>query len=154
MRQAFECHGGGFDIALSADNAIPHLLDDAEILRALESMFACLRPGGGCLLTVRDYAREPRGTNLVKPYGARIEGGKRFLALQVWDFAGDMYDLTLYMIEEDLASGAVTAQTMRSRCYAIGTDRLLALMQRAGFARVQRLDEVFYQPVLVGTRPA
>ena len=36
----------------------------------------------------------------------------------------------------------------------IGTDRLLTLMQRAGFERVQRLDEVFYQPVLIGTRPA
>jgi len=154
MRQAFACHGGGFDIVLSADNSILHLLDDAEILRALESMFACLKPGGGCLLTVRDYDREPRGTNIVKPYDARIENGKRFLAVQVWDFAGEVYDLTLYMIEEDLGSGAVTAQAMRSRYYAIGTDRLLALMQRAGFERVQRLDEVFYQPVLVGTRPA
>jgi hypothetical protein len=117
-------------------------------------MFACLKPSGGCLLTVRDYDREPRGTNIVKPYDARIENGKRFLAVQVWDFAGEVYDLTLYMIEEDLGSGAVTAQAMRSRYYAIGTDRLLALMQRAGFERVQRLDEVFYQPVLVGTRPA
>jgi len=120
---------------LSADNSILHLLDDAEILRALESMFACLKPGGGCLLTVRDYDREPRGTNIVKPYDARIENGKRFLAVQVWDFAGEVYDLTLYMIEEDLGSGAVTAQAMRSRYYAIGTDRLLALMQRAGFER-------------------
>src|SRR5262245_20877400 len=101
MRQAFACHGGGFDVVLSADNAIPHLLDDGEILRALESMHACLRPGGGCVLTVRDYDREPRGVNIVKPYAVRTENGKRFLVVQVWDFTGELYDLTLYIIEED-----------------------------------------------------
>src|SRR5262249_39457021 len=151
MRQAFACHGGGFDVVLSADNAIPHLLDDGEILRALESMHACLRPGGGCVLTVRDYDREPRGVNIVKPYAVRTENGKRFLVVQVWDFTGELYDLTLYIIEEDLATGTVAARSMRSRYYAIGTSRLLGLMQRAGFAGVQRIDDVLYQPVLIGT---
>jgi len=94
-------------------------------------MFACLKPGGGCLLTVRDYDREPRGTNIVKPYDARIETANVFSRCRCGIFAGEVYDLTLYMIEEDLGSGAVTAQAMRSRYYAIGTDRLLALMQRA-----------------------
>jgi SAM-dependent methyltransferase len=154
MRSAFACHGEGFDIVLSADNAVPHLLDDAQILRALESMRACLKPGGGCLLTVRDYAKEPRGSNLVKPYGARTENGKRYLGVQVWDFAGDLYDLTLYLIEEDLATHAVKTHTTRSKYYAIGTDHLLALMQRAGFEPARRLDDAFYQPVLVGTQPA
>jgi SAM-dependent methyltransferase len=154
MRDAFACHGGGFDIVLSADNSIPHLLTDDAIVQALESMRACLKPGGGCLLTVRDYDREPRGTNLVKPYRARIENGRRFLGVQVWDFDGDHYDLTLYLIEEDLGTGAVATRALRSRYYAIGTDRLLGLMRRAGFTGVRRLDGVFYQPVLVGTRPA
>ena len=153
MRQAFACHGGGFDIVISADNSIPHLLDDAAILDALQSIFACLKPGGGCLLTVRDYDREPRGTNIVKPYAARHVDGRRLLVVQVWDFAGELYDLTFYVIEEDLATHAVTARTMHTRYYAIGTDHLLALMQRIGFERTQRLDGVFYQPVLVGTRP-
>jgi len=154
MRNAFACHGTGFDVVLAADNAIPHLLDDADIVRALESMHACLKPGGGCLITVRDYDREPRGTNIVKPYGVRIKDGKRFLLLQVWDFVGELYDFTFYVIEEDLATGVATTHTMRSRYYAIGTDCLLALMRQAGFERVQRLDDVFYQPVLIGTRPA
>jgi SAM-dependent methyltransferase len=153
MRQAFACHGGGFDVVLAADNAVPHLLSDAEILSAFESMYACLKPGGGCVITVRDYEREPRGTNIVKPHGARIENGKRWVSLQVWDFDGDCYDLTLYLIEEDLATGSAQTHAMRSRYYAIGTTRLLALMTQAGFAQATRLDDVFFQPVLIGTRP-
>ena len=41
---------------------------------------------------------------------------------------------------------------LRSRYYAVDTVHLLALMAEAGFQDVTRLDGVFYQPVLVGTR--
>ena len=36
-----------FDLVMACDNAVPHLLSDAEILRAFGQMFACTRPGGG-----------------------------------------------------------------------------------------------------------
>lgn len=153
MRHLFAHHGSGFDVVISCDNSIPHLLTDADLVTAFKEMWACLRPGGGCLVTVRDYDQELRGTNLVKPYGARVENGVRYVSLQVWDFEGEHYDLTMFFIEENLASGAVTTRVMRTRSYAIGTGKLLELMRAAGFEDVERLDAVFYQPVLVGTRP-
>ena len=153
MREASSRHGTGWDLVVSCDNSIPHLLTDVEISAALRQMFACLRPGGGCLLTVRDYDKEPRGKNILKPYGVRVEDGVRYSIFQVWDFAGDdHYDLTMYVVLDRINEGTVDARAMRSRCYAIGTDRLLALMAEAGFERVRRLDDVFYQPVLVGTK--
>jgi ribonucleotide monophosphatase NagD (HAD superfamily) len=60
----------------------------------------------------------------------------------------------MFLIEEDSISKAVRTHTMRSRYYAIGTQRLLTLMREAGFQNVRQLDEVFYQPVLVGTKGA
>jgi SAM-dependent methyltransferase len=154
MREAFRHHGGGFDLVLACDNAVPHLLSDADILCALQAMYACLRPGGGCLFTIRTYDKEARGRGIVKPYGIREEGGKRFLLFQVWDFEGEQYALALYCIEEDLQSGGVTTHVMRSRYYAISPGHLLELMAQGGFVEVRRLDEVFYQPVLVGTKKA
>jgi hypothetical protein len=41
---------------------------------------------------------------------------------------------------------------MRSLYYAVGTDKLIALMRQAGFTQGERLDGCFYQPVLVGRR--
>jgi len=154
MREANLHHGTGFDLVVSCDNSIPHLLTYNEIAIALRQMFACLRNGGGCLLTLRDYDREERGKNIVKPYGARIESGKRYVAFQVWDFEGDVYDLTIFSIEEDLSSKVVVTRTMRSKYYAISTVPLMTLMRDAGFSNVRRLDEVFYQPVIVGTKAA
>ena len=155
MRDAHAHHGGGFDLVVSCDNSVPHLLTDEDILVAFQQMLACLRPGGGCLVSVRDYDQEERGTNLVRPYGVRIENGKRYIGFQVWDFDSEHhYDFTMFFIEEDLSSKETRVRTMRSRYYAIGTDKLLALMREAGFEDVMRLDEVFYQPALIGTRPA
>ena len=99
-----------------------------------------------------DYARESRGKNIVKPYGARVEDGKRHVALQVWDFDGDRYDMTIFLVQEDLSSKIVSSRAVRSRYYAIGVRRLCELLVAAGFKNVKRLDDVFYQPVIVGTK--
>ncbi len=152
MRQARDHHGSGFDVVISCDNSLPHLLTDDDLLVAFKEMLACLSAGGGCIVSVRDYETEERGADIVKPYGVRTERGKRYLIFQVWDFDGEHYDLSFFFVEEDLASSKVRTHVMRSRYYAISVTRLLELMRQAGFKDVRRLDQVFYQPVLVGTR--
>jgi SAM-dependent methyltransferase len=152
MRSAHTHHQREFDVVISADNSITHLLNDNELLLALGQIFECTRPGGGCLLTVRDYDREPRGTGLIKPYGVREEDGKRYVIFQVWDFVGEIYDMAMYFVVDDRISAQLVTHVMRTRYNAVGTGRLLALMAQAGFIATERLDGVFYQPVLVGSR--
>jgi SAM-dependent methyltransferase len=152
MRDLPARHQGRFDLVIACDNAVPHLLGDADILQAFEQIFSCLRPGGGCLLTVRDYDREERAGVQVKPYGVRVEGGVRYLVFQVWEFHGEIYDLAMYFVE-DRGGPNCSTQVMRSQYYAVGTGALLALLERAGFREVRRIDGRFYQPVLVGKKP-
>jgi len=152
MRNAYDHHQRQFDLVISCDNSITHLLSDDEICAALDQIYLCTKPGGGCLLTVRDYDKEDRGTGIVKPYGVRAAGESRYVVFQVWDFIGDIYDLAMYFVEDDGKSENSRAQVFRARYYAISPNRLLKLLQDAGFTRVERLDAGFYQPVLVGTR--
>jgi hypothetical protein len=140
-----------FDLVIACDNAVPHLLTDADILKAFEQMFACTRPGGGCLITVRDYDREDRAGVQMKPYGVRAEGAKRYAIFQVWDFDGPIYDLAMYFVLDE-GGPSCTTQVVRSRYYAVGTGTLVNLMEQAGFRDVQRIDDRFYQPVLLGKR--
>lgn len=152
MRTAHSHHRRQFDVVISVDNSITHLLDNDQLLIALRQMYECVRPGGGCLLTVRDYDREERGTGLVKPYGVREEYGKRYIIFQVWEFVDHIYELAMYFVIDDRVSEQLTTHVMRTKYNAIGTDQLLALMRKAGFTSTERLDERFYQPVLVGNR--
>ena len=154
MREAYKHHRAQFNVVISCDNSVSHLLSDSDIHEALEEMHACTQQGGGCLISIRDYDKEERGRGILKPYGVREDRNRRYIVFQVWDFEWDHYDLSMYFVEDDLSSGTTNTRVMHSRCYAISPDRLLELMRSAGFDSVMRLDEEFYQPVLVGTKRA
>jgi len=152
MRKAFEHHRRGFDVVIACDNSIPHLLSDAEILTAFKQFYQCTTPGGGCIISVRDYAAiEPQRVQ-VHPYGIRIEGQTRYLVFQVWEFHGQIYDLSMYLVK-DHGKTSCEAQVMRSKYYAVDIDRLAKLMSEAGYEKVRRLDDRFFQPLIVGARP-
>jgi SAM-dependent methyltransferase len=153
MLSAHSHHGSGFDLVISCDNALPHLLTDEAIRAALKQMLDCARPGGGCLVTIRDYEHEKRGKNILKPYGVHVEGGNRYVLFQIWDFEGDIYNLALYVVKEDLNSKHVTAEAMHSRYYAISPATMKQLMHDVGFQNVKRVD-ANNQAVLLGTVPA
>jgi len=151
MREASSHHQKQFDLVIACDNSVPHLLTDEELLRCFQEFYKCVRPGGGCLISVRDYEKEDRSGIQVKPFGIRVEGEARYLVFQVWEFHELIYDLTMYFVEDRGASECVT-HVMRSQYYAVGISTLMSLMTRAGFERVQRVDDRFFQPVLVGTK--
>lgn len=136
---------------LACDNSIPHLLSDAEILRALGSCHRCLRPGGVLILSVRDYASMPRLSHDVRPYGMHRQDGHRFVAVQVWEWEGDQYDLRLYMTSE-APDGSCHTTVAVTRYYAVTIDRLMTLLGEAQFVDVKRIDDVLFQPVIVARR--
>jgi len=153
MRKAHDHHGKEYDLVLSADNSVPHLLTDGEILDAFRQFFMCTRPGGGCIVTVRDYQKEDLSRQQVKPYGIREENEVRWLGWQVWDPHPPTYDFTMYFVE-DRGGPECRTHVMRSQYYAIGIPRLLELMTEAGYSDVKRMDGRFFQPMIVGTRKA
>jgi SAM-dependent methyltransferase len=152
MREVSSQHSKPFDVVIACDNSVPHLLSDADILAAFMRFFDCLRPGGGCIVSVRDYEQEDLSRQQVKPSGVRVSDGARWLVLQVWDPRPPLYDLTMYFVE-DRGAAECRAHAMRSTYYAIGTSKLVDLMKAAGFADVKRLDGRFFQPLVIGTRP-
>lgn len=153
MRRAFDHHQRQFDVVISCDNSVPHLLSNKDILAAMQQFYNCTRPGGGCIITVRDYEREDLTEQQIKPYGIREDNGIRWLLWQVWDPHLPTYDVTMYFVED---RGETTCQTyaLRSTYYAVSIPLLVELMQQVGFDDVRRLNDRFFQPMIIGTRKA
>lgn len=144
-------HATTFDLVLACDNTLPHLLTDPEITTALREMHRCCSPGGGVLVSVRDYDPTKSSGTKVVPYGVRVDGGRRYVVLQVWEFHGPVYDLAMYFVE-DTGGPTCATHVMRSQYYAIPVARLMELMVEAGFHDVCRLDGRFFQPLLAGRK--
>jgi len=141
------------DVVVVADNSLPHLDGEADIRTALGECYRCLRPGGGCLVTMRDYGPPPAaGTVETHPYGQRSWNGRRYDVRQVWRWRGPRYDLSLEIAPLD-GNGLEPATVLTTSYLAIPPARVMALMREAGLDAVERIDGRFFQPVLVGTRP-
>jgi SAM-dependent methyltransferase len=151
MRAPNDYRGRDFDVVLCADNSLPHLLTDEEITGALGRFLAALKPGGLCLITVRDYAAMERDGVQVKQHGVRSEKGTRWVLFQLWEWRGSIYDLHFYFVADD-GQSTCTTHVFRSSYYAVSIEHLIRLMVSAGFEQVRRINDVFFQPVIAGRR--
>ena len=150
LRTLYSAHGKTFDLVIACDNSIPHLLSDTEIVTAFREMYRCTAVGGGCVISVRDYDPQESGVKVV-PFGVRTDGDRRFLVFQVWEYHGAIYDLSMYFVE-DGGGFECTTHVMKSKYYAIPVTRLLELMTEAGFGGVRRIDQRFFQPLIIGLK--
>ncbi|HUE86932.1 MAG TPA: class I SAM-dependent methyltransferase [Vicinamibacterales bacterium] len=149
--RALPFRSGCADVVLACDNAIPHLLSLGEIERAITELRRCGRPGGGVIISMRDYARMPPGTIEARPYGEREWKGRRYAAEQEWVWKGPTYDLTIRF--RSLGEGADDSIEFTTTYFAVPIEEVMQVMSSAGLADVERLDGEFYQPLLVGSVP-
>lgn len=141
-----------FDAVIACDNALPHLLSEDEILRALRECLRLLRRDGRCVISMRDYQDPPApGTIETRDYGDRTWAGRACRLSQTWRWHGAFYDVAFELVTTD-GTQEVVARTPATTYFAIKVDRVAMLMERAGFTRVRRIDGSLFQPVLVGTR--
>jgi ubiquinone/menaquinone biosynthesis C-methylase UbiE len=151
--QRLPVRSGGASVVLCCDNSLPHLASADAIRAALTEWHRCVRAGGGCLISMRDYG-EPRPSGTIEEhyYGERSWNGRRYTLNQVWTWNGPRYDVALAMTSLD--DEALSVPVITTSYLAISPARVLQLMKEAGFQRVQRIDGRLFQPVLIGFKPA
>jgi len=150
MRKVHEVFPGPFDVVISCDNSIPHLLSDADILQAFKQFYQCTKEGGLCLVSVRDYARMERqdGKNMFPRTVHPIEGGQ-WVMFDIWNFDRDQYEITTYIIEDKGGSQADAHILHGGRYYCAEISTLEKLLLEAGFREVNTLHDRFFQPLIV-----
>lgn len=150
---------GTFDIVLSADNALPHLLTNADLRLALDNMRAKLNDGGLLAVSLRDYDDLVNDKPQTTPLRV-LDQGKR-IVFQVWDWNaadgevvdGSVYKMQQFTLAEDNDSWDTTCHTVRYR--ALLRHELIDLLAEAGFTDIQwHMPEQtgYYQPIVTARR--
>ena len=150
MRYVAASVSGPFDVVLAFDNSIPHLTSDSDIRAALQEFRRVLHPDGLCLCSVRDYDAVPRGVAATHPYGERRRGDEVFRLRQEWTWESSTHYQVAFIVEKEAPNGPTALLRTVTRYYALSIPRLLELMAGAGFADCRRLDDIIYQPIVIG----
>lgn len=138
---------GVFDVVISCDNALPHLLEDAEIAGALQAMRSKLRPGGLLLVSIRDYDKE----RPPPPPPYVVEGPPRRLVVRMhdWDAPDSpLYTVRFFFITETGDGWELAHHGARYR--ALPRAELEAAALAAGFDSITWREDVgYHQPILI-----
>ncbi len=154
MRRVWETYRSQFDVLIACDNAVPHLLNNEEILAAFRQFQRCIRPGGACLISVRDYARLERkdGQKLLVPRQVHPTASGQLVLFDLWDFSGDTYEITTYIVEDMGTPEARTHILRGGKYYCVEIPTLERLFREAGFRDVLTLRERFFQPLIIAKK--
>ncbi len=89
---------GTFDIVISCDNSLPHLLTDDDLREAVSGMFGKLESGGLTIIGIRDYDRLREERPRLTPANLVEREDERTILFQLWDWAddGSTYNLTMF----------------------------------------------------------
>jgi glycine/sarcosine N-methyltransferase len=145
-----------FDVAISCDNAIPHLVDDAQIDLAVSQMFGKLRPSGLLVISIRDYDRALRQRPTTAPPVEITGPPRRIVArLHEWDAPDSLlYTVRFLILTQEEVGWRITDHATRYR--ALPAAQLTGSAARAGLIDVGWLTATeagFHQPVMVAQRP-
>jgi len=143
----------GFDAVMAADNALPHLLSNDQLQRALEGIAGKLADNGILLATLRDYdnliVTRP---SIQAPVFHAQEDGYRIVH-QVWHWEGNEYELHHYLTVPS-AQGWVVKH-FPSRYRALQRAELNEALHASGFGEIQWMEPAetsFYQPIVIARK--
>ncbi|MBI3304490.1 MAG: methyltransferase domain-containing protein [Deltaproteobacteria bacterium] len=146
---------GAFDVVLSCDNSVPHLLSEEELLLTARNMWSKVRANGLLLVSIRDYDQlvreKPRAE---KPRIFDSPEGRR-IVFQVWDWlpGGRTYTVHLFIVSETPGDWKTAHYATEYR--ALLRDEFSKILRDAGFAEIcwhMPEDSGYYQPIVTARK--
>ncbi len=148
---------GEFDVVISCDNAVPHLLDDVDVSKALRAMRSKLRPGGLLVISTRDFDRALVERPATAP-PILVAGPPRRVVVRLQDWDGPdspLYTVRFLLLTESGDGWTVAHHSTRYR--AITSGALSRAAEDAGFTEITWLsgeNAGYHQPVMTAVTRA
>lgn len=144
---------GRFDMVLSADNSVPHLLRPQDVRTALAEMRRVLRRGGLLVVSTRPYDEILKSRPTSTPPQLTWSPDGRSITFQLWDWHpdGEHYDLEHFQLVCD--GGDWNVRVRQTTYWALTQQQLTSYAIEAGFTEPTWKttgSSGFFQPILTG----
>ncbi|WP_136603906.1 class I SAM-dependent methyltransferase [Paenibacillus dokdonensis] len=144
---------GQFEVVLSADNAIPHLLTDEDLKAACRNLYSKVLDNGLLIISMRDYDNEIKDKQ--RATSPRVmDKGKR-ISFQVWDWMGDEnFYITHQFIMQEI-DGVWQTEVNSTSYRALLRHELSAFLSDAGFTDIRwhmPSESGYYQPIVTAKK--
>lgn len=146
---------GEYDVVISFDNSLPHLLTDEDITKALDAMKTKLVDGGKLFISIRDYdallEEKPKAT---MPQVTQADEGER-VYFQTWQWSDTLptYQTNLFILVPENGSWKVNTSSTTYR--ALRKNELSELLEKSGYKNIEWLEPQqsgYYQPIVSATK--
>ncbi len=140
-----------FDIIIAMDNALPHMLTESALKKAIESITNQVNQGGIFVASIRDYdALLENKPPYSPPYIHKVGDGQR-VSFQTWDWNGDCYKLSQYIIDD---KKSLEVSKFECEYRATRREELTKLLTACGCTVEWKFpDETgFYQPIVIAKK--
>ena len=140
-----------FDVVISCDNSLPHLLTDEDLTLALRNIRRVLTDKGLFVASIRDYDRllaEKPSYVVMNPGGTHEE---EVIVFQIWDWSkeSDIYLLRLFIMNR--VSSEWQVKEIRTRYRAMRRNVLTAALESVGFTGIawhEPEQSGYFQPIV------
>jgi glycine/sarcosine N-methyltransferase len=144
-----------FDVLISCDNSLPHLLSDTELELAAKNILSKIRPGGLFIATIRDYDEILKSKPIsTYPIVADNDDTKTY-TFQTWEWLeNNIYTLNHYVIKGAPDNFTTGLRKVQYRAYQ--RNEMDAIFKHEGFTGIKWLmpaESKYYQPVMVALNP-
>ncbi len=140
-----------FDVVISCDNSLPHLLTDEDLTLALRSIRRTLADNGLFIASIRDYDR----LLAEKPsfMGANLQGAseREVMTFQVWDWSKESGTCLIRLFIMSRTQDGWQVREFKTRYRAIRRKELTLALESAGFTRIAwhtPEQSGYFQPVV------
>jgi SAM-dependent methyltransferase len=132
------CTDTPYDAVIALGNGLCHQERREDIVASLTALRQCLRPGGLCLIGIKDFEAIRRKRPRFHAHSVRDDAGGRTILFEIWDFDDPILVCTAYSLQGRDRDWTVRSASTRE--YMLGAEEMNEAGHEAGFGRIERLD--------------
>ncbi len=137
-----------FDIVIAMDNALPHMLAESALKKAVESIINQVKQGGIFVASIRDYDALLMDKPPYSPLYIHKVGDGHRVSFQIWEWNGDCYKLSQYIIDDEKS---LEVSKFECEYRATRREELTKLLTDCGCSVEWKFPKEtgFYQPIVI-----